>query len=129
MLNGLLDSFSDFPDPRCVGRTRHRFLDTLVIAVCAVIAGAESWVDIADYGQAKKDWLRTFLSLPEGIPSHDAFRRIFSILDPATFELHFSQWVSGFHAPQDRDVIAIDGKTVRRSFVTSKASACAGLPS
>lgn len=86
MLNGLLDSSSDFPDPRCVGRTRHRFLDPLVIAVCAVVAGAESWVDIADYGQAKKDWLRTFLSLPEGIPSHDTFRCIFSILDPATFE-------------------------------------------
>jgi|GWRWMinimDraft_5_1066013.scaffolds.fasta_scaffold15376_1 predicted transposase YbfD/YdcC len=116
MLNGLLDSFSNFPDPRCVGRTRHSFVDTLVIAVCAVIAGAESWVDIADYGHAKEDWLRSFLSLPGGIPSHDTFRRVFSILDPVTFESHFYQWVAGCHAPLDREVIAIDGKTVRGSF-------------
>ena len=116
MLNGLLDAFTEFPDPRCIGRTRHRFIDTLVIAVCAVIAGAESWVDIADYGQAKAEWLGQFLKLPGGIPSHDTFRRIFSILDAGAFERQFSHWVEGCYTPLDREVVAIDGKTVRRSF-------------
>lgn len=116
MLNGLLDAFTEFPDPRCIGRTRHRFIDTLVIAVCAVIAGAESWVDIADYGRAKVEWLGQFLKLPDGIPSHDTFRRIFSILDADAFERQFSQWVEGYYTPLDREVVAIDGKTIRRSF-------------
>ena len=115
-MNGLLQSFADFPDPRRQGRIQHRFIDMLIIAVCAVIAGADSWTDIASYGRSKEDWLRTFLRLDGGIPSHDTFRRVFTILNPETFEQCFYEWVSGFFVALGREVIAIDGKTVRRSF-------------
>ena len=82
MLRHLLASFATLPDPRCAGRTRHRLLHLLVIAVCAVVAGAETWVDMARYGQLKRAWLATLLELPHGIPSHDTFRRMFSLVDP-----------------------------------------------
>lgn len=115
-MKGLLQSFANFPDPRRQGRIQHRFIDMFIIAVCAVIAGADSWTDIANYGRSKEDWLRTFLRLDGGIPSHDTFRRVFSILNPETFEQCFYEWVSGFFLALNREVIAIDGKTVRRSF-------------
>lgn len=115
-MKGLLKSFADFPDPRRQGRIQHRFIDMLIIAVCAVIAGADSWTDIASYGRSKEDWLRTFLRLDGGIPSHDTFRRVFTIINPETFEQCFYDWVRGFFQALDREVIAIDGKTVRRSF-------------
>lgn len=115
-MKGLIQSFADFPDPRRQGRIQHRFIDMLVIAVCAVIAGADSWTDIANYGRSKEEWLRTFLRLDGGIPSHDTFRRVFSILNPETFEQCFYEWVSGFFLALNREVVAIDGKTVRRSF-------------
>lgn len=115
-MKGLLKSFADFPDPRRQGRIQHRFIDMLIIAVCAVIAGADSWTDIASYGRSKEDWLRTFLRLDGGIPSHDTFRRVFTIINPETFEQYFYDWVRGFFQALDREVIAIDGKTVRRSF-------------
>jgi len=69
----LIVSFQELPDPRVEGRCDHKLIDIIVIAVCAVIAGAESWVDVADFGEAKQDWLITFLELPSGIPSHDTF--------------------------------------------------------
>lgn len=116
MLKGLLDSFNKLPDPRCEGRTRHRLIDIVVIAVCAVIAGAETWVDMALYGHSKKEWLQTFLPLPGGVPSHDTFRRVFSIIDPSLFEQQFNQWVGELLKPMDREVVAIDGKSIRRSF-------------
>ena len=81
MFSKLVASLATLPGPRCAGRIRHRFLDLLVIAVCAVIAGAETWVDIAGYGRMKPPWLATFLDLPHGIPSHDTFRRVFSLVD------------------------------------------------
>ncbi|PNM27243.1 ISAs1 family transposase [Yersinia enterocolitica] len=115
-MKGLIQSFADFPDPRRQGRIQHRFIDVLIIAVSAVIAGADSWTDIASYGRSKDDWLRTFLRLEAGIPSHDTFRRVFTLLDPETFEQCFYEWVRGFFLALDREVIAIDGKTVRRSF-------------
>ena len=82
MLTDLVASFAALPDPRCAGRTRHRLLNMLVIAVCSVVAGAETWVDIAHYGRMKQAWLATFLDLPRGTPSHDTFRRVFSLVDP-----------------------------------------------
>ncbi|SNS08657.1 ISAs1 family transposase [Hymenobacter mucosus] len=121
MLSHLLASFATLPDPRCAGRTRHRLLDILVIAVCAVVAGAETWVDIAYYGQLKQSWLATFLDLPGGIPSHDTFRRVFSLLDPQQVEQCFRQWMATVAPPLPREVVAVDGKTLRRSFDRGRA--------
>ncbi|MEQ1977068.1 ISAs1 family transposase [Xenorhabdus sp. SGI240] len=112
----LVEVFSDFPDPRCQGKVKHRFIDILVIAVCAVIAGANAWTDIEQYGQLKKDWQGSFLPLKGGIPSHDTFRRCFSLLNPALFERHFYQWVSRDISSEKRGIIAIDGKSLRHSF-------------
>ena len=116
MLSQLVASFATLPDPRCAGRTRHRLLNLLVIAVCAVVAGAETWVDIADYGRMKHTWLATFLDLPHGIASHDTFRRVFSLVDPQGLEQCFRQWMASTAPPLPREVVAVDGKTVRRSF-------------
>lgn len=103
-------------DPRCSGKVEHRLIEVLVIAVCAVIACAESWDDIALYGRSKLTWLRTFLELANGIPSHDTFRRVFMLIDPDAFEAGFAAWAGSLTAGFEREVVAIDGKTVRRSF-------------
>jgi predicted transposase YbfD/YdcC len=103
-------------DPRCGGKVEHRLRDILVIAVCAVIACAESWVDIALYGRSKLAWLSTFLDLPNGVPSHDTFRRVFMLIDPDAFEVGFAAWVGSLAVSFEREVVAIDGKTIRRSF-------------
>jgi predicted transposase YbfD/YdcC len=113
----LVGHFSGLNDPRCSGKIEHELMDILVIAVCAVIAGAESWLDIALYGQEKVEWLSSFLALANGIPAHDTFRRVFMLIDPEPFERRFAAWSQAFAAAQcDQEVIAIDGKTVRRSF-------------
>jgi predicted transposase YbfD/YdcC len=112
----LVQHFGTVEDPRCCGKIEHRLLDILVIAVCAVIACAESWCDIALYGRSKLAWLQTFLELPNGIPSHDTFRRVFMLIDPDTFETGFMAWVGSLTAGFEREVVAIDGKTIRRSF-------------
>ena len=112
----LVQHFGTVEDPRCCGKVEHRLLDILVIAVCAVIACAESWCDIALYGRSKLAWLQTFLELPNGIPSHDTFRRVFMLIDPDTFETGFTAWVGSLTAGFEREVVAIEGKTIRRSF-------------
>src|SRR5512144_1277515 len=91
-IRGLLEPFSELEYPRVVGRVDHRLIDILVIAVCAVMACAESWHDIALYGRSKERWLETFLDLPNGIPSHDTFRRVFMLIDPNAFEHGFMAW-------------------------------------
>jgi len=103
-------------DLRCSGKVEHRLIEVLVIAVCAVIACAESWDDIALYGRSKLVWLRTFLELAHGIPSHDTFRRVFMLIDPDAFEAGFAAWAGSLVDRFEREVVAIDGKTVRRSF-------------
>jgi predicted transposase YbfD/YdcC len=117
----LVEHFSALEDPRCAGKVDHRLIDILVIAVCAVIACAESWDDIALYGRNKVGWLRSFLTLANGIPSHDTFRRVFMLIDPDAFEACFSAWAQSFAEAFDREVVAIDGKTVRRSFDRGRA--------
>ncbi len=112
----LVEHFSALEDPRCAGKVDHRLIDILVIAVCAVIACAESWDDIALYGRNKLSGLQSFLSLANGVPSHDTFRRVFMLIDPDAFEACFSAWAQSFAEAFDREVVAIDGKTVRRSF-------------
>src|ERR671932_1150974 len=115
-IESLVRHLSAVGDPRCQGKIDHRLIDILVIAVCAVIACAESWDDIALYGRSKLAWLRTFLELPNGIPSHDTFRRVFMLIDPDAFEAGFTAWAGSLIAGFDREVVAVDGKTIRRSF-------------
>ena len=117
----LVEHFSGLEDPRCTGKVDHRLIDILVIAVCAVIACAESWDDIALYGRNKVGWLRSFLTLANGIPSHDTFRRVFMLIDPDAFEACFTAWAQSFAEAFDREVVAIDGKTLRRSFDRGRA--------
>jgi len=100
-------------------RRRHNLLDIIAIAICSAIAGADGWTDVASFGRSKEAWLRTFLELPGGIPSHDTFGRVFSLLEPQAFQNAFRDWVC---AIQERvqGVVAIDGKTVRRSHDRAK---------
>src|SRR5919112_6307756 len=117
----LVGHFRAVADPRC-RKVEHSLTDLLVIAVCAVIACAESWNDIALYGRSKLTWLRTFLELPNGIPSHDTFRRVFMLIDPAAFEACFTTWAASLVAGFEREVVAIDGKTLRRSSTASMSA-------
>uniref|UniRef100_B8HPB8 Transposase IS4 family protein n=1 Tax=Cyanothece sp. (strain PCC 7425 / ATCC 29141) TaxID=395961 RepID=B8HPB8_CYAP4 len=108
--------FGEITDPR-VERTRaHQLLDIIAIALFAVLAGADSWVGIETYGQAKRAWLETFLALPNGIPSHDTFARVFARLDPEALETRFQHWVKGVVSTLGAQVIAIDGKTAKGSY-------------
>src|SRR6185436_20132520 len=115
MMEGLAACFAGLADPRETRRCDHRLIDILAIAVCAVIACAESWEDIELYGRSKQAWLKTFLALPNGIPSHDTFRRVFMLIDPDAFEGCFTRWAQSLTRKVEREVVAIDGKTVRRS--------------
>ncbi|MDQ3231100.1 MAG: ISAs1 family transposase, partial [Pseudobdellovibrionaceae bacterium] len=112
----LFDHFADLSDPRHLAKTSHCLRDIVAIAICAVISGADSWNEVADYGEAKLAWLKTFLELPFGIPSHDTFRRVFALLDPKRFESCFAKWTGAVFGSQNHEAIAIDGKTLRRSF-------------
>jgi len=111
--------FSQLHDPRLNRKKRHSLLDIVGITICAVIAGADCWTDVALFGRSKEAWLRTFLKLPNGIPSHDTFGRFFSLLDPVEFQRCFINWVRAVHETI-QGVVAIDGKTARRSHDTSK---------
>jgi hypothetical protein len=118
VLKALIHQFAQLEDPRCAWRVEHKLIDILVIAVCAVLAEAESFEDIALYGRGKQDWLQGFLELPGGIPSHDTFRRVLMLVDPDRFERCFLDWVRAVFQPKVAvpRQIAIDGKTARRSF-------------
>lgn len=92
----------------------HRLRDSIIIAICGVICGAEGWVAIEEFGKAKEAWFTDLLKLPNGIPSHDTFGRVFALIDPKQFEASLFQWVQGI-SKTIKGVIAIDGKTLRRS--------------
>jgi predicted transposase YbfD/YdcC len=111
----IVDCFADMEDPRFAHLCLHKLMDIMVIAICAVICGADNWVEIAAFGRAKYDWLKKFLELPCGIPSHDTFDRVFAVLDPQKFEQHFLEWVQHVAQVTKGQVIAVDGKTLRRS--------------
>jgi predicted transposase YbfD/YdcC len=122
--SSLEDCFGDLPDPRVEGRCDHRLLDILIIAICGVLCGADSWVGIETVGRAKESWFRQFLDLEHGIPSHDTFGYVFAKIDHDAFQTRFVRWVeSVFHVTQGQ-VIAIDGKTSRGSHdkATGKAA-------
>ncbi|MCZ0937479.1 MAG: ISAs1 family transposase [Caldilineaceae bacterium] len=111
----LVEHFEDLEDPR-VERTKfHQLSDIIVIAICAVICGADNWVEIEEFGHAKREWLEALLGLPNGIPSHDTFGRVFARLDAEQFEVCFMRWVQHLHELTQGQLLAIDGKTVRRS--------------
>lgn len=114
-----LKCFGRVEDPRVNRQRRHNLLDIIAVAVCAVIGGADSWVDVALFGRSKETWFRSFLELPNGIPSHDTFGRVFSLLDPVAFQHAFQAWVRAVQQ-NIQGVVAIDGKTVRRSHDRSK---------
>lgn len=112
----LWQHFAPLKDPRVERTKRHQLLDIIVIAICGIICGAESWVEIAEFGEAKVAWLKQVLPLPNGIPSHDTFGRVFALLDPQAFHACFLQWVQAMSHATQGEVVAIDGKTLRRSF-------------
>jgi predicted transposase YbfD/YdcC len=105
--------FEDMDDPRVVGRCTYPLVEVVLIAICGVLCGAETWTEVEEFGESKRDWLATFLKLEQGIPSHDTFRRVFSILPAEDFERRFRAWVEQSFRVEQGQVIAIDGKTLR----------------
>ena len=110
----LISLFGDMLDPRLDRKKLHQLGDILAISILAVICGAESWIDIEDFGLARYEWLQGFLALPNGIPSHDTFNRVFSLLDPEEFERRFVDWVHTISGKLEGQ-IAIDGKMIKGS--------------
>lgn len=117
----LLKHFEDLEDPRIERTKRHRLIDIICLSVCAVIGGADGWEEIEDFGKDKLDWLKTFLHLPNGIPSHDTIARVFRRLKPGAFQERFLQWTSALCEKLGLKHVAIDGKTLRRSHDRNSA--------
>lgn len=115
----LRNEFASLKDPR-VQRTRlHSLNDILVITICGFVCGVDNWVDLELFGKAKLAWFKTFLQLPSGIPSHDTFGRLYAALDPVEFSRCFARWMRGISKVTDGQLVALDGKTLRRSFDTA----------
>ena len=127
--SSLVGHFSVLEDPRDGLRRRHNLLDMVIIAIAATLGGADGWVAIAQFGRAKEAWFRQFLELPNGIPSHDTFGRVFSLLAPEAFEACFRAWVASIRTLIPGEIIAIDGKTLRRSHNRAKGLAALHLVS
>jgi predicted transposase YbfD/YdcC len=119
----LLEYFATLSDHRVNRRKRHNLLDIIAIAICSVISGGDGPTDMELYGIAKRDWLKSFLELPNGIPSHDTFGRFFAALDPHAFHRCFLEWITAIAQLTDGRLVAIDGKTLRGS-----ADTAAGTP-
>ncbi len=115
----ILSYFADMDDPRIEKNRKHPLINVLTIAVLGVLSGADTWVDIEDYGQAKQAWLSTFLDLKNGIPSHDTFGRVFRWLDAEQFQARFMDWTQAICQATKGQVVALDGKKLRRSQDTS----------
>lgn len=112
---GLVKYFEGLADPRSGNAKAHIFLEILIIAILAVICGADGWSDVELFGKNKKVWLKTFLKLPKGIPSHDTFGRVFAKIKPEEFQKCFMDWVQAVEQLTAGQVIAVDGKKLRRS--------------
>jgi len=118
----IVDHFSDLTDPRR-REVKHPLINLVTIAICAVIGGADDFVSIAAYGEMKKKWLAQFLDLSAGIPSHDRFNAVLGAIQPAEFEKCLLSWITALHAITDGQIVAIDGKTLRRSFDAASSKA------
>jgi predicted transposase YbfD/YdcC len=125
----LVGHFAVLEDPRDGTKRRHRLIDMIVIAIAATLCGADGWVQIAQFGREKEAWLRRFLELPHGIASHDTFGRVFALLEPSAFERCFRAWVASIRTVIPGEIIAIDGKTLRRSHDHAKGLASLHLVS
>jgi len=115
MSRSLQDCFGDLPDPRVQGRCDHQLVDIIILAICGVLCGADSWVGIETVGKAKESWFRQFLELEHGIPSHDTFGSVFAKIDHEAFQRRFIRWVESVFQVTKGQVIALDGKTSRGS--------------
>ncbi len=112
----MLDHFAQLDDPRVERTRRHNLVDILAIAICATICGADSWVHVELFGKSKLAWFQSFLELPHGIPSHDTFGDVFARLDPVQLQNCFVSWTQAIAEVLPGEVVAIDGKTARRSY-------------
>ena len=112
----IVECFEGLPDPRMDRTRRHKLVDILVMGLCSALTGGESFTDMEDFSRVRIDWFKTFLELPNGVPSHDTFNRVFSAIDPHAFLERFSQWVQGVCPNLDDQVVAIDGKALRRAL-------------
>jgi len=119
----IVEYFARVEDPRIERSRLHPLDSVLVLTLCAVVCGAESFVAVEDFGRCREDWLRTFLDLPHGIPSHDTLGRIFAYLDPEELERVFREWTAAVSKLSKGEVVAVDGKTLRRSFRSAGSSA------
>jgi predicted transposase YbfD/YdcC len=126
IVTSIQQHFGGLKDPRIDRCKRHQLLDILVIALCAVICGADDWIEVAAFGTAKRAWFQAFLTLPHGIPSHDTFGRVFARLDPAQFQACFLRWIRALAEVLPAEVVAIDGKELRGSLdrPAGKAAIC-----
>src|SRR5512147_1100763 len=109
-LEAIEEHFSKVTDPRVDRTKEHKLMEMIAIAMCAVICGAEGWTDIENFGNSKLPWLKTFLELPNGIPSHDTFGRVFSLLDAQEFQTAFYEWVWAVNEIVAGQIINLDGK-------------------
>ncbi len=114
--SSLLEHFRNLADPRAEHLVDHRLLDIIGLTICAVVCGADTWVDIENYGRCKQEWLKEFLPLANGIPSHDTIGRLFAAIDPDALQECFLSWVKAIAQVSQGEVIAIDGKTIRHSY-------------
>ena len=118
----LIDHFSDVEDPRLDRTKKHNVIDIISVTVMATISGMQNWIEIVDWAETNEEWLKRFLELPGGIPSHDTFGRVFSLIDPESFQDAFKSWVESmkvnFH---EREIIALDGKFLNGSIVNSNS--------
>jgi len=125
----LVEQFSELKDPRQRMNQEHKFIDIIMIAICATLCGADDWVAVEQFGRAKASWFGEFLELPNGIPSHDTFWRVFRFLDADCFESCFLKWVTTFQSISVGELIAIDGKQLRRSHDNIKSNGAIQLVS
>ena len=112
----LLEYFADLPEPRIDRCKKHALIDIIAIAMLASICGAEHFTEMEEFGIRKEEWLKSFLELKNGIPTHDTFARVFAALRPSAFQERFVHWVQAVATATEGEVVAIDGKTARRSY-------------